>query len=71
MINDVITKVRVVLTSAVTVITALAVAATQVAEAAEVPVVGDTAGQIGAFLLAVIAIIRRVTPVAQDERGLT
>ncbi len=68
--NDVINKARVVLTSVVTVLTALAFAATQVAEQAEVPVVGSTAGQAATFLIAAIAVIRRVTPVATVERGL-
>jgi hypothetical protein len=67
---DVINKARVVLTSVVTVLTALAFAATQVADQAEVPVVGSYAGQAATFLIAAIAIIRRVTPVAEAERGL-
>lgn len=71
MINDVINKVRVVLTSVVTIATALALAASEVAEAAEVPVVGDVAGRVAVFLVAAIAVIRRVTPVAAPERGLT
>ena len=69
-INDVISKVRVVLTSVVTIATALAFAAAEVAESAEVPVVGDTAGRVAIFLTAAIAVIRRVTPVAAEERGL-
>lgn len=70
MINDYISKARVILTSIVTIATALAFAATQVAEAAEVPVVGEVAGQAAIFLAAAITVLRRVTPVATPDIGI-
>ena len=72
-INAFIDKVRVVLTAAVTWITA-AVVILQVALAqnviSDVPEATSVIGQIIVWLLGAIAIIRRVTPVASDERGI-
>lgn len=70
MINELISKARAILTSVVTIAAALAVAATEIASAADVPIVGEVAGRVAVFLFATIAIIRRVTPVPVNERGL-
>lgn len=71
MFESIITNVRVILTSVVTIFTALAVAATEIGLATDVPVVEHWAGRAATFLVAAVAIIRRVTPVPASERGLT
>lgn len=73
MINDVIDKARVVLTSAVTYITALTVLLQFVLTqdvVADIPNAAQYITQAIAFLGGVVAVIRRVTPVSRAERGL-
>jgi len=72
-INSIIDRARVVLTAAVTWISAAVVVVQFILAnetVASVPEVAQYGSQAVAFLVGVIAIIRRVTPVAPEERGL-
>jgi len=65
-------RIKIVLTASVTWLTvAGAVAAILVDELAPWPVAADVASRIAIVLATATAIIRRVTPVAANERGLT
>ena len=67
-----IERVHTVLTAAVTWLTAAgAIAAILVEELADMPAVADIAAQAAVVIATATIIIRRVTPVLPDERGLT
>lgn len=71
-INGLIDRARVIATAAVTYIL-LAVSAIQAVLATvgdDIPEVAEYGGQAVAFLLGAVAIIRRVTPVRADDRGI-
>jgi hypothetical protein len=72
-INSFIDRARVILTSAVTWISA-AIVVIQFALTTEplssIPEVAQYGGHVVAFLAGVIAIIRRVTPVPAEDKGL-
>ena len=63
-----VTKVQTILTSAVTWLTAASVALAQIAN--QISGLEPVVAQVGASLMAVIAIVRSVTPVDASERGL-
>lgn len=75
-INGLIDRARVVLTSVVTIATAVGIALTTVVIPAAADAYGadstvvEVLAQAGVVLASIVTIIRRVTPVPADQRGL-
>lgn len=68
--NEALARIKVILTAAPTYLTALAVAASVFAQEVGPGPVAEWAVTIGAWLTSAVVIIRQVTPVAKDERGI-